>query len=74
MAISVSKNNKVAPKKKSLEVLLEEQKLEIEQLKKDKTELQILTAEMFEQSIADKLEMQTAMAELAESLLAASLE
>lgn len=69
MAISVSKNKNTQPKKKDVETLLEEQRLEIEQLKKDKVDLQVLTAEMYEQSQADKLEMQTAMAELAEALL-----
>ena len=74
MAISVAKNSNVKSKKKDIETLLEEQRIEIEQLKKDKIELQILTAEICEQAIADKFEMQTAMAELAESILMSSLE
>lgn len=69
MALSIAKNKNIPAKKKDLEEIVEEQRLQIEKLQRDKIELEILTAEMVEQAIADKLEMQTAMAELAEALL-----
>lgn len=69
MAIRASKNNNVPQKKRSLEDVVKEQAAEIEKLKNDKLQLQVMTAELFEQTQLDKLEIQTTIAELAEVIL-----
>lgn len=68
MAIKVSRNDNIQAKEKSTEQSLKEQQEHIQRLEEDKVKLQILTAEIFEQSLADKTKMQTALAELAETV------